>query len=146
MVINILDCTLRDGGYINNWDFKNKQINNILSSLKTSNIDIVECGYLNDKKGKKTNSTLFSDIKTVDSILSKIDINAQKVIMINLGDFNILNLPNKNETLIDGIRLAFHKKDLKKALKEAKIIVDLGYKLYFQPMVTKNYTDIEFYP
>jgi 4-hydroxy 2-oxovalerate aldolase len=143
-MIKILDCTLRDGGYINNWNFSNNQINNILIALKTANIDIIECGYLNDVKGKTTNSTLFNNIKIIDNILKQCNIDAQKVVMINLGDFDISNLPNKNETLIDGIRLAFHKKDLNKALEEAKIIIELGYELYFQPMVTKNYTNIEF--
>ena len=52
MKIKILDCTLRDGGYINDWEFSNDQILDVIASLEKSNIEIVECGYLNDKKGK----------------------------------------------------------------------------------------------
>lgn len=54
MKIKLLDCTLRDGGYINNWSFKDKHIIKILKALKDSKIDIIECGYLNDKKEQKT--------------------------------------------------------------------------------------------
>lgn len=51
--IKLLDCTLRDGGYINGWNFSNKHISKILHSLYNSKIDILELGYLNSQKGKK---------------------------------------------------------------------------------------------
>lgn len=143
--IQILDCTLRDGGYINNWDFQDSDIIKILKALNRSNIDIIECGYLNNKIGKRNNSTLFDSVITVSKILtSAIPKTVNKVVMINLGDFDIKNLPPKNDTEIDGIRLAFHKKDFELAYNVSKLIIQLGYKLYFQPMVTKNYKDIEF--
>ncbi|MGB7403207.1 MAG: 3-deoxy-manno-octulosonate cytidylyltransferase [Arcobacter sp.] len=143
--IKILDCTLRDGGYINDWAFKDTHIVKILKSLDNSHVDIIECGYLNDKKGMQSDSTLFKSITTADKALtSLVKSNAQKVIMINLGDFDVQNLPAKEQSSIDGIRLAFHKKDIDKAFETAYKIKELGYNLYFQPMVTKNYKDIEF--
>ncbi len=144
MNIKILDCTLRDGGYINDWEFSNQQINNIINSLEKSNIDIIECGYLDSRKGKASNSTLFDCTDSIEQFLKNHDNQSEKVVMINLGDFNIDLLPFKSKTTIDGIRLAFHKKDADIAFKISKKIIKLGYKLYFQPMVTKNYQDIEF--
>ncbi len=144
MSIKILDCTLRDGGYINNWEFSDTQVKNIINALKFSKIEIVECGYLDDKKGKSANSTLFNTAKTMQGLLDSINLDTQKVVMINLGDFDVKNLPIKDASGIDGIRLAFHKKDITLALKTAKEIIKLGYKLFFQPMVSKNYKDIEF--
>jgi len=144
MNIKILDCTLRDGGYINDWNFTDNQIKNIINALETSKVDIIECGYLNDKKGCDNNSTLFKNTTIFDNIVKDTNRDIKKVVMINLGDYNISNLPNQNVTLIDGIRLAFHKKDLDLALNQARQIIELGYKVYFQPMVTKNYSDLEF--
>jgi 3-deoxy-D-manno-octulosonate cytidylyltransferase len=144
MNINILDCTLRDGGYINNWKFTDSQIKNIIKALEVSQIDIIECGYLNDKKGQESNSTLFKNTKIFDNFIKDTNNNIKKVVMINLGDYDISNLSKQNLTYIDGIRLAFHKKDLKIALSQAEKIIELGYKVYFQPMVTKNYSDLEF--
>jgi len=144
MNIQILDCTLRDGGYINNWEYTDTQIVKIMNSLTSAKINIIECGYLDNKKGKAHNSTLFDTTISLDKHISKLNINIQKVVMINLGDFEIENLPDKNTTHIDGIRLAFHKKDIATALMISNKIIDLGYDLYFQAMVTKNYTDIEF--
>ena len=143
--IKILDCTLRDGGYINDWAFKDSHTKKILKALDTSHVDIIECGYLNDKKGATNNTTLFDSTATMDKALSTISHSkSQKVVMINLGDYDVANLPPQKQTSIDGIRLAFHKKDSDIAFESAKHIISLGYKLYFQPMVTKNYTDIEF--
>lgn len=143
MKIKVLDCTLRDGGYINDWNFKDSQIIKILKSLENSNIDVIECGYLNDKKSQSDNTTLFKNTKNIDKFIKNIN-RVQKVVMINHGDYDVKNLPHKDKTNIDGIRLAFHKEKLDDALKEAKKIINLGYKLYIQPMVTKNYTDLEF--
>ena len=46
--IKILDCTLRDGGYLNNWLFGEKTILSILSNLNQCKIDFIECGFLKD--------------------------------------------------------------------------------------------------
>ena len=46
--IEILDCTLRDGGYVNEWLFGKNNIKNIIKKLNESNIDIIECGFLRD--------------------------------------------------------------------------------------------------
>ena len=43
--IKILDCTLRDGGYYNNWNFKNDLIEEYLLTMKNLDIDYVEIGF-----------------------------------------------------------------------------------------------------
>ena len=45
-MIKVLDCTLRDGGYINNWEFGFDNIKQIINSLSKSNLDYIECGFL----------------------------------------------------------------------------------------------------
>ena len=42
--INILDCTLRDGGYYNNWDFSNQLVNKYLKTIAQSKIKFAEIG------------------------------------------------------------------------------------------------------
>ena len=44
--IRLLDCTLRDGGYINDWNFGFENIRDIVSSLTRAGVDIVEVGFL----------------------------------------------------------------------------------------------------
>ena len=41
----ILDCTFRDGGYYNQWDFDDELVEKYLRLLALSGIDIIEIGY-----------------------------------------------------------------------------------------------------
>ena len=43
--IQVLDCTLRDGGYCNNWRFGFDNEKKIVSGLVEANIDIIECDF-----------------------------------------------------------------------------------------------------
>ena len=44
-----LDCTLRDGGYCNAWQFGKENISKIIKYLVDSNVDIIECGFISEK-------------------------------------------------------------------------------------------------
>ena len=43
--IKILDCTLRDGGYYNNWQFSVQKANKYLKKIYSAGIDVVEVGF-----------------------------------------------------------------------------------------------------
>ena len=43
--INLLDCTLRDGGYYNNWNFSKNFIQNYINSIQTTGIKFIELGF-----------------------------------------------------------------------------------------------------
>jgi len=144
MSIKVLDCTLRDGGYVNNWSFTNAQIIQISTSLAKSKVDIVEIGYLNDKKGLNKDSTLFDSVESIKKLLFGFSVPTSFVAMIDLYSFDIEKLPNKETSSLDGIRLAFHKKDSEDAIRKAFEISAKGYKIFVQPMVTKNYSKKEF--
>ena len=61
--------------------------------------------------------------------------------MADFTDVNYQLLENKIN--IDLIRIAFHKKDLTKALESCKIIKDLGYNVSVNAMAITNYTNDE---
>ena len=50
----ILDCTLRDGGYYNNWDFSSEVVEAYLSAVKDAKIDFVELTLFNIDKVNKS--------------------------------------------------------------------------------------------
>ena len=66
--INILDCTLRDGGYVNNWAFNDKDSFKTIKKLINANIEIVECGFLDEEKGKNKNCTRFKSILDLENL------------------------------------------------------------------------------
>ena len=42
--VSVLDCTLRDGGYVNDFNFSSRTIKTMISKLGKAHIDIIECG------------------------------------------------------------------------------------------------------
>ncbi len=51
--VQLLDCTLRDGGYLVDAQFGNTVIKGMIKGLAESGIDVVECGFLKDEPHKK---------------------------------------------------------------------------------------------
>ncbi len=140
--IKLLDCTLRDGGSVNGWDFGNDNIVNILQILNDSNIDIAEIGFLQNGYNNSENLSISDNTNHFDRILEKIKNKTLKTVaMINLGKFDINKLPNKNNTLIDGIRLMFKKQDLIAAINCSQIIKEKGYSLSLNPVSVTTYND-----
>ncbi|MDS0526531.1 aldolase catalytic domain-containing protein [Clostridium sp. SHJSY1] len=142
--IKVLDCTLRDGGYVDNWKFGCENIKKIILKLIDANINIVECGFLTDKKHYSNDYSKFDSIQKITDFLPKDRQNVEMVCMINYGEYNLKDIPEYDGSSVDGIRVAFHKSDLKGALEFCKGIVQKGYKLFMQPMVSVSYTDYEF--
>ena len=48
--IKILDCTIRDGGYVNDWKFTDEQVRQCYIACTNSNVDYMEIGFRNFKK------------------------------------------------------------------------------------------------
>ena len=67
--IYLLDCTLRDGGYINNWNFGHGNIVRILRRLAASRVDYIECGYLSEQKGGSRDETQFRDLESFFAVV-----------------------------------------------------------------------------
>lgn len=137
MGIKILDCTLRDGGYINSWEFSKNDIESISKNLEKSKIDFVELGYLSETQKKR--GTIFNEINQLKEI--KIE-NSKKIIMINFGEVNEKNIL-ENTDQIFGIRIVFKKEQWKEALEYSKILIKKGYNIFIQPMQTISYSDKE---
>lgn len=138
----VLDCTLRDGGYVNSWDFSQNTIKGILTKLVESNTEIIECGFLSQKKAVTPDKSIYRSPDEINKLFDKKP-NSHIAAMINFGEFNIEDLPPYNGGALDSIRVAFHKTEVDAAVEYCKRINELGYCTYVQPMVTLNYTDEE---
>lgn len=138
--IMILDCTLRDGGYINENNFGEKNIKKLIKYLKSAKIDIIECGYLMDNIEYDKNKTEFLSMKQAEPLLAP----DNSYTLMLLGEkYKIENLPDNTGGKIDTIRMSFHKKSLQKAIEYAKKIKEKGYKLFLQPTSIMSYTEEE---
>ena len=142
--LKVLDVTLRDGGCVNDFNFGQTYMEKILAAQEASGVDIIEMGYIDENKGSEKGRTQYVN----EQVISKYFLRHKKpgvtyVAMMDYGKFNVDHLQPKKEDGIDGIRLAFHKKNRFDMIELGKKIMDKGYQFYIQPMITLRYSDEE---
>lgn len=142
--IQILDCTLRDGGYCNEWRFGFDNATKITKGLVESNVEIIECGFLTNRVTYHPDITKFNILEEVSSLIPEDRDRQIFVVMMNYGDYDIKDLPAYDGSSVDGIRIAFHKKNLKESLELCRQIKEKGYLVFIQAMVSLSYSDDEF--
>ncbi len=142
--ILLLDCTLRDGGYVNNWHFGKSNIRKVVQKIVQSGTEVIECGYLSASAPDDPDTARFAAIDAVKRTYApQKNAGQQYAVMINYGEYPAEALPVADaESPI--IRLAFHKKDIDNAFAYFSRLEALGYTYYIQPMGVLNYTDEEF--
>lgn len=142
--ISVLDATLRDGGCVIDFNFGIEYMNQILKSLEESGVDYIELGYLDGQKGSESGRTMFINETVIhESFLKSKNDRTMYLAMMDFGKYDVHKLSNRTPFGIDGIRVAFHKKDWEKALEDARVIKDKGYEVFIQPMITMRYSDAE---
>ena len=141
--LKLLDCTLRDGGYINNWRFGKSVINAVCQNLFAANIDIIEVGFLTDRP-HGSDESLYSGC---EEVREKCFCNGTSKLaaMIALGEkeFDPTDFPCCADSPLEIIRITFHQEDdeIQKAIKYAAILMEKGYKVCMQPVGTTAYSD-----
>ena len=147
--VKILDCTLRDGGRIINCEFPDSQIKDITIRLSDAKIDIIEVGFLRDKRKTeyKKNSTFFTDVDQIEPFLGRKKGTTMYVAFVDYGMFDFDSLKKYDGKSIDGIRVGFTKKDFNNSLDDIikclNIVKEKGYKLFIQGVNSLGYTDKE---
>lgn len=142
--VKVLDVTLRDGGCVNDFNFGSVYMDKILDAQETSGVDIIELGYIDEKKGSSEGRTQYVNEQVIPRcILHNKKPNVQYVAMMDFGKFDVNSLNERTEDGIDGIRLAFHKKNRLDVIPVGRMIMSKGYDFYIQPMITLRYSDSE---
>ena len=144
--IELLDCTLRDGGIVIDFNFGTEKMQDIKKCLENSFVEYVECGYINEKKGIASGKSRYDNETSIEKEFlksGKVE-GITYVAMIDYGTYDFSKLSERTKNGIDGIRLAFHKEHRNEAVEAGKIILEKGYQLFIQPMVSTRYTDEEF--
>lgn len=142
--IKVLDVTLRDGGCVNDFNFGQIYMEKILAAQEESGVEMIEMGYLDEVKGSLQGRTQWKTVEAIHETLMKHKKPGITYLAImDYGKFNVDNLPPRSEKTIDGIRVAFHKKNMYDIPAIGRKIMDKGYQFYVQPMITMRYSDKE---
>lgn len=140
--ITLLDCTLRDGGYYNNWDFSKDLVNDYLKAIAESGIKYVEIGFRSLNENKLNGPNFFSRdsyigiLKIPKSLQIGVMINISEIVNSNKNYEKILSklFQNQEKSKIKFIRLATHFSEILETVKICKILKRKKFKVIINLM------------
>ncbi len=140
--IQLLDCTLRDGSYINGSRFGRSAIKGIIRKLQEAKVDIIECGWLKDSP-YENGSAYYHVPEDIIPCIGEKNSDAIYVVMIDYNRYDLSQLPDNDGKSIDAIRVVFPKDHIDDGMKLAEVIRKKGYRLFYQAANTLGYSDRE---
>ena len=138
--IKILDCTLRDGGYINEWNFGIDKIKSIAKNLILSKIDFIELGFLTKEKST-FQTALFNSFDVIKKITDEIQNFDNLCLMVQYLKFPLEEIIEKSP--IKNIRVIFKKQDVINALAFCKKLKENGFNVFINPTYINQYSHNE---
>jgi len=141
-MLKVLDCTLRDGGYYNSWNFPAEIVSEYLNSMSAAGVDIVELGLRSLINSGFKGASAY----TTDAYLNSLDIpsNLDVAVMVNAAELvdgrpleeslkALFPLPASSSP-VDTVRIACHVHEFQKALPASSWLKEQGYTVGFNLM------------
>lgn len=142
--IKILDCTLRDGGYVNKWKFGKDAVKGICERNEKTGIDIIELGFLRDVV-RDENTAVFSSTDQLREVIEKKNKDVKYAIMTEMACYYPFEkLALRDESAFDMVRYTFWKRCLDEGFEYCKKIKERGYELAVQPTRVEQYSTDDF--
>lgn len=142
--LKILDCTLRDGGYINNWRFGEAAIKDICEQNTAAGADILEVGFLRDIKEDK-DTAVFSSMDSLQGFIGEKNPAIQYALMAEMANpFPHEKISARSSHSFDILRYTFWKRCLNEGWEYCRMIKNKGYDLCVQPTRVEQYNIADF--
>ena len=133
--IKLLDCTLRDGGYYNAWDFDVDLVEAYLQAMKALEVDYVELGFrfvgADGFKGALAYSTdsYIRGLQVPEGLRLGVMLNASDVVNHDDGIEAVLDMlfVPADESPVELVRLACHIHEFERALEACRWLKERGY-------------------
>lgn len=139
--VNLLDCTLRDGGHVIGSRFGRKMIVDIIDKLIQSRVDIIELGFLK-------NCSYDPDVACYNNVEEALRLAPDKpegiryALLVQEDQYDVDKLESCSGE-VEIIRVSFHDYDIQEGLKCAARIKSKGYRVYINPINLPGYSDSE---
>ncbi|KRE34921.1 aldolase catalytic domain-containing protein [Paenibacillus sp. Soil724D2] len=141
----ILDCTIRDGGLVNDWDFSVEFVQDMYRGLSAAGVEYMEIGYKNSEKLLKGGASgpwrFLNESFLRDVITKKTDTKLSALVDIGRVDENDI-LP-REDSLLDLIRVACYIKDVDKGLELVQKFNNMGYETSINIMALSHVMENE---
>lgn len=141
----ILDCTIRDGGLVNNWDFSVDFVRDLYHSLSEAGVEYMEIGYKNSPKllkGGDAGPWRFLDDNFLREVIPQ-KTNTKLSALVDIGRVDENDIIPRSESMLDLIRVACYIKDVDKALELVDKFHSMGYETTLNIMALSHVKEIE---
>lgn len=142
----IVDCTIRDGGLVNNWDFSVEFVQKLYAGLNEAGVDYMEIGYKNSPKllkgADKAGPWRFLDDDFLRTVIPQKG-HTKLSALVDIGRVDENDILPRSESLLDLIRVACYAKDVDKALQLVQVFHDRGYETTINIMALSNVMEHE---
>jgi len=144
--IKVLDCTIRDGGLMNNHDFDDRFVRAIFKAVSEAGIDYMEIGYKNSKKlfpGDKYGAWKFCSDEDIRKVTDGIPSKTKISVMVDVDRVDLNDIKPRKESPVTMIRTACYVKDVDKAIALANHFADKGYETAVNLMAISKVLEVE---
>ncbi len=128
--IRILDCTIRDGGLMNDHRFTHEQVKRVFEACSRSGVDYCELGYRCDKAQfdvKKFGPAKFCDEDYLREVARE---GGSKVsVMADVGRTDYKDIGPKKDSIVSMYRVATYCKEIDKAIDLGRHAKEQGYEV-----------------
>jgi YrbI family 3-deoxy-D-manno-octulosonate 8-phosphate phosphatase len=142
--IELLDCTIRDGGYLHNWEYSFEQVKDCYKSVSDSGYHYFEIGFKADESIiKNKGKWYYSKEEDVKRVKESCNNQCKIAVLIKPGDININNIPHSYDSSIDLYRVLINrstekmdkdysfytKENIEESCKVAQDLITKGYEV-----------------
>lgn len=124
----VLDCTIRDGGLVNNWQFSVPFVRELYDALNEAGVEYMEIGYKNSPKLLESDDAgpwRFLDDDFLQEVIDKKQTKLSA--LVDIGRVDEADILPREHSLLDLIRVACYIKDIDKALALVQTFHNKGY-------------------
>jgi 4-hydroxy 2-oxovalerate aldolase len=128
--IKVMDCTVRDGGLMNNWQFTDDFVRGVYETCVAAGVDYMEIGYRSSESAfsrDEVGAWKFCDDADLRRIMGDNDTDMKISAMADIGRIDCDDIPPADESLIDMLRVACYVHQTDKAVALAEHCIDKGY-------------------
>jgi 4-hydroxy 2-oxovalerate aldolase len=128
--IKVLDCTVRDGGLINKWQFDDVFVKKVFDALSKAGVDYMEIGYKSTDKyfsRDENGKWKFCYDEDIRKIVGDAETEMKLSAMADIGRIEAEDIPPKSQSPLHMIRVACYAKEVDKAISLAHSCMDKGY-------------------
>lgn len=144
--IKVLDCTIRDGGLINNHDFDIRFVREVYKALSAAGVDYMEIGYKNSKRlfsPKEFGKWKFCEDEDIRKVIEGIESNTKISVMVDVDRVDVDDVLPRKESPVQMVRVACYVKDVDKAIYLANHFAQKGYETTVNLMAISRALDNE---